>query len=85
MVGWGGVVCKVIFISNPTFVELLLSWGFDNFNNWCPLVTFCVESRVASQLKKKHVVGPAITLNKTIIFPAAMQFPLNVRGQLGLN
>ena len=24
--GWGGVVCKVIFVSNPTFVELLLSW-----------------------------------------------------------
>ena len=23
---WGGVVCKVIFMSNPTFVELLLHW-----------------------------------------------------------
>ena len=23
--GWGGVVCKVIFMSNPTFVEMLLS------------------------------------------------------------
>ena len=30
--GWGGVVCKVIFMSNPTTVEVVLrlSWGFDN-------------------------------------------------------
>ena len=42
VVGWGGVVvvvCKVIFVSNPTFVELCYvvlellwgcGWGFDN-------------------------------------------------------
>ena len=32
-VGWGGWVCKVIFMSNPTTVEAVLSltWVFDNF------------------------------------------------------
>ena len=30
MVGWGGGVCKVIFMSNPTVV-LRLGRGFDNF------------------------------------------------------
>ena len=29
MVGDGRT--RVIFVSNPTFVELWLSWGFDNF------------------------------------------------------
>ena len=25
-VGWGGVVCTVIFVSNPTFVEVRLGF-----------------------------------------------------------
>ena len=31
--GWWGV-CKVIFVSNPTTVEVVLrlSWGFDNYH-----------------------------------------------------
>ena len=30
MGGWCGVVCKVIFVSNPTNVYVVLSWAFDN-------------------------------------------------------
>ena len=46
MVGWwwGGGVCKVIFMSNPTVV-LRLGWGFDNNNNSnakkCQLNFYC--------------------------------------------
>ena len=40
---WGGLVCKVIFKSNSTkvmlgwgWVQLWLSWGFDNIHPWAP-------------------------------------------------
>ena len=50
----GGVVCKVIFMSNPTFVELLLSW------HWVGVLTIFLSVKplslfsLISAKKKTH-------------------------------
>ena len=38
---WGGGVCKVIFVSNPTVVlRLGWGWGFDNYISVIPSGNF---------------------------------------------
>ena len=44
----GGVVCTVIFVSNPSTVEVVLrlSWGFDNIKHKI-LLLFCARIQSA--------------------------------------
>ena len=58
--GWGGGVCKVIFVSNPTFVELCYvvlelfwgwDWGFDN--KLKDLQVLCQENGLKFKGKRK--------------------------------